>query len=182
MTLEDNGVPQSRKLEGWRLRLLGCLALQLSHSDPSSYRTSLLLSLVARLHLNPTHGNSSHLRIICDSLNEFLRSATLSEFICETHKPALLHSLSRLECTPFTALNCKDEEDDSESDARVSTTHRKDTCVSLLLSSTLIVMVFFSEYLLHEDSDGLSVSLKDHAPTPSGNYFLLIIVPTLNIV
>uniref|UniRef100_A0A0M3I439 Non-specific serine/threonine protein kinase n=1 Tax=Ascaris lumbricoides TaxID=6252 RepID=A0A0M3I439_ASCLU len=159
MTLEDNDVPQSRKLEGWRLRLLGCLALQLSHSDPSSYRTSLLLSLVARLHLNPTHGNSSHLRIICDSLNEFLRSATLSEFICETHKPALLHSLSRLECTPFTALNCKDEEDDSESDARVSTSHRKDTCV------------FFSEYLLHEDSDGLSVSLKDHAPTPSGDCY-----------
>uniref|UniRef100_A0A914ZSZ0 Lysosomal-trafficking regulator n=2 Tax=Parascaris univalens TaxID=6257 RepID=A0A914ZSZ0_PARUN len=159
MALKDDDMPQPDKLGGWHLRLLGCLALQLSHNDPSSHRTSLLLSLVARLHLNPTHGNTSHVRIICDSLNEFLRSAMLSELICETHKSALLHRLSSLECTPFTALSYKDVEDDCEDDARLSATHRKD------------INVFFSEYILHEDSDGFSVTLKDHPPTPSGDCY-----------
>ncbi|KHN89006.1 Lysosomal-trafficking regulator [Toxocara canis] len=147
-----------RRLQGWHLRLLGCLAEQLSHSDLAHHRTSTLLSLVSHLQLNPNHGNSCHVRVISDSLTELVSSASLCDAVSQPQPEALLHALSNLQCTPFVVAVDYDDDDDAKTSCPVSSRRRD-------------IPIFFSEYLLHEDSDGFAVMLKDHPPQPAGDCY-----------
>ncbi|VDM44858.1 unnamed protein product [Toxocara canis] len=157
-----------RRLQGWHLRLLGCLAEQLSHSDLAHHR------------------NSCHVRVISDSLTELVSSASLCDAVSQPQPEALLHALSNLQCTPFVVAVDYDDDDDAKTSCPVSSRRRdipsekgngkgrsqKRLHFELLFDvEVTYFQIFFSEYLLHEDSDGFAVMLKDHPPQPAGDCY-----------
>ncbi|VDK45537.1 unnamed protein product [Anisakis simplex] len=153
------------RLHGWYPRLLGCLSDQLSHNSPTDFRSSILLSLIARLNLTPLNGDSNQLQSICDSLSEFLSTVSLSEVISQTQPLTLLNALTHLPTIPHTPLAPCDDDDEGADAGRETTSqqHR--------ISPRKGPSVFFSEYLLQEDSDGFSISYKDHPPMLHGDNY-----------